>query len=187
MTAPQKFRSAFNGFNRDDVVHYLEYINTKHNAQINQLTSEADFLRSKLESTQPDSGQEEMIAALEQERDGLRAQLEELQERYDALLQTQSAAPAPTVAPTPIEELEVYRRAERTERMARERADLIYRQANGVISEAAVRTNDAAAQITPLADQVMRQLSQLQEVISSSKQSLQDAAIIISTLRPDNT
>ena len=26
MSTPQNFRSAFNGFNREDVVHYLEYI-----------------------------------------------------------------------------------------------------------------------------------------------------------------
>ena len=185
MTAPQKFRSAFNGFNRDDVVHYLEYLNSKHTAQVNQLTSEADFLRSRLESAQPDSQLAETVAALEQERNELRAQVEALQARLAELEQAASSPAAASFSPS--DELEVYRRAERTERMARERADLIYRQANGVLSEAAVRANDAAALITPLADQAMSQLTQLQEVIASSKQSLQDAAIIISTLRPDNT
>ena len=186
MSAPQKFRSAFNGFNRDDVVHYLEYLNSKHTAQVNQLTSEADFLRSKLDALQSDPELSETIAVLEQERDELRAQLEELQAKYDALEQAQ--APAAAAAPVygPNEELEVYRRAERTERMARERADLIYKQANGVLSEAAVRVNDVAAQINPLADQAMQQLQALQETISASKQSLQEAAVIISTLRPDN-
>ena len=29
MASSQNFRTAFNGFNREDVVHYLEYINTK--------------------------------------------------------------------------------------------------------------------------------------------------------------
>ena len=185
MSAPQKFRSAFNGFNRDDVVHYLEYLNSKHTAQVNQLTSEADFLRSKLDTLQSDPALSETIAVLEQERDQLRAQLEELQAKYDALEQAQAPAAVPVYGPN--EELEVYRRAERTERMARERADLIYKQANGVLSEAAVRVNDVAAQINPLADQAMQQLQALQETISASKQSLQEAAVIISTLRPDNT
>ena len=36
MAASQNFRSAFNGFNREDVVHYLEYLNTKHTNQVNQ-------------------------------------------------------------------------------------------------------------------------------------------------------
>ena len=47
MAAPQNFRTAFNGFHKEDVVRYLEYINSKHSAQVNQLTSEADFLRSR--------------------------------------------------------------------------------------------------------------------------------------------
>ena len=42
MAASQNFRSAFNGFNREDVVHYLEYLNTKHTNQVNQLTAEND-------------------------------------------------------------------------------------------------------------------------------------------------
>ena len=42
MATPQNFRSAFNGFNREDVAHYLEYINSKHQSQVNQLTAEID-------------------------------------------------------------------------------------------------------------------------------------------------
>ena len=50
MAAQQNFRSAFNGFNREDVVHYLEFINAKHTAQVNQLTAENEELREKLEA-----------------------------------------------------------------------------------------------------------------------------------------
>jgi len=49
MAAPQNFRNAFNGFNKEDVVQYLEYINTKHNNQVNQLTTEMEELRTKLD------------------------------------------------------------------------------------------------------------------------------------------
>ena len=175
MSAPQKFRSAFNGFNREDVVHYLEYINSKHTAQLNQLQSETDFLRSKLETQAPSQEQLDVIAALEAERDALRAQVEALEARCAALENT--------AASTPDTELEVYRRAERTERMARERADLINRQTNVVLGEASVKVNDLATQVTPMADQILEQLSQLQTIIASGKQSLQDAAVILSTLR----
>jgi len=65
MSTPQNFRSAFNGFNREDVASYLEYLNSKHTAQINQLTSEADFLRTKLENIQPDCDQSETILSLD--------------------------------------------------------------------------------------------------------------------------
>ena len=181
MSAPSKFRSAFNGFNREDVVHYLEYLNSKHTAQVNQLTSEADFLRAKLETQTPSQEQAETIAALEAERDALRAQVEALQARC-AELEQQGAAPVCTSA----EELEVYRRAERTERMARERADMICRQTNVVLGEASVRVNEFATQVGPMADQILSQLSQLQSTISAGKQSLQDAAVILSTLRSND-
>ena len=178
MSAPTKFRSAFNGFNREDVVHYLEYLNSKHTAQVNQLTSEADFLRTRLESQSPCQEQADAITALEAERDELRAQVEALQARCQELEQ-QAAAPVSTAA----DELEVYRRAERTERMARERADLIYRQTSGILGEASVRVNDVAAQVGPMAEEILAQLSQLQATIAAGKQSLQEAAVILSTLR----
>lgn len=178
MSAPSKFRSAFNGFNREDVVHYLEYLNSKHTAQVNQLTSEADFLRAKLDTLAPSQDQSEAIAALEAERDELRAQVEALQARCEELEQNASGPVC-----TPSEELEVYRRAERTERAARERADLIYRQASGVLAEASVRVNDVTAQVGPMADQILTQLAQLQTAIAAGKQSLQDASVILSTLR----
>ena len=181
MSAPQKFRSAFNGFNREDVVSYLEYLNNKHSAQVNQLTAEAETLRNRLENAQPSQDQSEQIAALEQERDDLRTQLEELQARFDALQQS-PAAPAIT----PDTELEIYRRAERTERLARERAELIYKQANGILTEVTVRVNDMAAQVMPAADQILGQLQQLQDTVSTSRNALQDAVVILNTLRSDN-
>ena len=196
MSAPQKFRSALNGFNREDVASYLEYLNSKHAAQISQLTSEADFLRAKLDSAQPGDDQSEMINALEAERNDLRAQLEELKAYCatleQALEEARNTPAAPVIPAAPAaynaaEELEIYRRAERTERMAKERADLIYRQTNGILNEASVRVNEMADQVVPIADQILMQISQLQNAVNTTKQSLQDAVVIINTLRPDNT
>ena len=180
MSAPQKFRSAFNGFNREDVVHYLEYVNSKHKAEVNQLTSELEYLRTRQEPVQPSQEQADTISALQQERDALQAQVAELTARCEALEQN---APASCSAS---EELEVYRRAERTERMARERADLIYRQANGVVAEASVRVNDMAMQVAPMAEKILTQVAELQSTIASGKQSLQEAAVILSTLRSND-
>ena len=73
MAAPQNFRSAFNGFNRQDVVHYLEYINTKHQDQINSLTAETEDLHRQLEELQAQAAQiaelEARLAAMTEERD----------------------------------------------------------------------------------------------------------------------
>ena len=178
MPAPQNFRSAFNGFNREDVVRYLEYINSKHTAEINQLTSEADYLRVKLETAEP---QEEVIAALEAERDELRAQLEAMTARVAELEAAAQDAPAYSAS----EELEAYRRAERTERIAKERAELVYHQVNGVLAEASLRVESVAGEIGGMADQVMSQLTQLQVAIGSSKQALKDAASTMYAIRPN--
>ena len=48
MASEYRFRGAFNGFNREDVVRYLEYVNTKHNALVNQLRSENQALKEEL-------------------------------------------------------------------------------------------------------------------------------------------
>ena len=187
MSAPQNFRSAFNGFNREDVVRYLEYINTKHTTQLNQLNTENDYLRTKLSAIEPD-------ADLAQEREMLMERVRELEERC-AQLEEQLAASqmAPVAAQTEVpapqystsEELEAYRRAERTERMARERAELVYHQVNGVLAEATAKVDGVAADIGVMADQVMAQLSQLQIAVSGSKQALQEAVSTMYAIKPN--
>ncbi|MBQ8833724.1 MAG: hypothetical protein IJ001_02210 [Oscillospiraceae bacterium] len=193
MPAPQNFRTAFNGFNREDVVRYLEYINTKHTAQVNQLTSEADYLRGKLENQPSAAALEETVAALTAERDALRSQLEEVQARCDALEEQLTApvqAETPAEAPAACklsEELEAYRRAERTERIAQERAAQLYRQVNGVLADATARVDAVAAEVGTVADQVMQQVYQLQTAVTNSKQALQDAAATMYAIRPEDT
>lgn len=198
MAAPQNFRSAFNGFNREDVVHYLEYINTKHNNQVSQLTAENQELRAAAQ--QPVEDQSELVASLKVQCDELTAQLEaersriaELTGRLEALqtrcqeleAQAEAAVPAETISSLASEELEAYRRAERIEREAKERAELVYFQANGVLTEATGKVESISTDITDMADQVMRQLTQLQIAVSSSKQALQDASSIMNTIRPN--
>ena len=196
MSAPQNFRSAFNGFNREDVVHYLEYINSKHTHQINQLTSENQELRAAAQMP-PVEDQSELVASLQAQCAELTAQLEEEKNRCAELtgklealqqeLENKAETPAPTetISALASEELEAYRRAERIEREARERSELVYFQANGVLTEAAAKVDTISTDITDMADQVMRQLTQLQMAVSSSKQALQDASSIMSTIRPN--
>ena len=176
MPAPKNFRSAFNGFNREDVVRYLEYINAKHSAEINQLTSDADYLRAQLETVEP---QAEAIAALEAERNELQAQLEAMTARV-AELEAKLEVPVRTD-----DELEAYRRAERTERIAKERAELVYHQVNGVLAEASTKVEGVATEIGGMADNVMSQLTQLQVAISSSKKALNDAVSTMYAIRPN--
>ena len=196
MAAPQSFRSAFNGFNREDVVHYIEYMNSQHSTQVNQLSSEVEFLRQKLTHIQAEQPTvDDRAAKLEEACAILREQLQEAQdlnsaleekclqltkERDDAL-----AAGATKVHVSVEAELEAYRRAERVERLARERVEQLYHQANGTLADAAIKVEDASNQISTLSDLVSAQLTQLQNAVTGSKQALQDATAGLYAIRPN--
>lgn len=211
MAQQKTFRTAFNGFNREDVVHYIEYMNAKHQSEINQLASEADSLRNQLAQAQEPAPEEnlpspelealqarcaeleERCGILEQERDEAIAALNRANtEKAEALAakalaesQRDAAAAQQSTMQCRVEqELEAYRRAERTERLARERADRVYHQVNGVLADATLKVDGAAQTIGALSGQVMEQLTQLRDAVSGSKQALQDAADTMYTLRP---
>ena len=77
MAAPQNFRTSFNGFNREDVVRYIEYLNSRHHSQLDQLTGEVDYLRHQLEQYQDSPMAANEIEALQTQCASLQAQLEE--------------------------------------------------------------------------------------------------------------
>ena len=327
MDTPQNFRTAFIGFNRAEVVRYLEYVNAKQAAQVGQLTEEADALRQKLAQTEeaaagsdsvsfeeledlrtkleasessnaalenrcadleermaekialeqqveelqqklneapaaetavPDerlAEKDARIAELEQklaekdarlseleklpqEKQALEAQIADLEEKLTNPVQTdsqlalqaqlqrrcveleknltavtaekegleqQTAAlsadvaaleqklaqrPAAAVAAPQQDhslaeqELAAYRRAERAERVARERADLVYQKTNGILADATAKVDSVAGDIGSMADDIMSQLQTLQAAVTGSKQALKEAAEIMYSLRP---
>ena len=199
MSAQMNFRSAFNGFNREDVVHYIEYLNTKHTAEINQLNSELDYLRSRqtqvtpADTTELDETIAQQAARIRELFDRckeLEAELNAAREEKEALAQ-QAAEPiaAPTVPQGSYksrmeEELEAYRRAERTERYARERAQQLYHQVNGALADATAKVDDTARHVGQMTDKVVAQLAELQDAVTESKLALRDAAATMYTIRP---
>ena len=100
MAASQNFRSAFNGFNREDVVHYLEYLNAKHTNQINQLTAENEALRAQVDTLPELESQQLLVASLEEKCAELTRLLEAAQARCEELEQAAARAPA-EAAPLP--------------------------------------------------------------------------------------
>ena len=189
MANQMNFRTALNGFNREDVVHYIQFLNSKHAADLNQLNAELLYLRNK-QAEQPAPKTDEIV---EQQA----ARIRELFDRCAALEQELEAAKAANVQLAAQiqqdsgrnrleEELEAYRRAERTERYARERADNLYRQANGALADATVKVDEAAQQFSQMTDNVVAQLSDLQNAIAGSKQALRDAAATLYTIRPNS-
>ena len=166
MTAPQKFRSAFNGFNREDVVHYIEFSNSRHDAEVNQLKEQLEFYRKELAAAQ--AAESARIAELEAENETLRQQLAEAS-------QNQSSAD---------EELEAYRRAERTERLAQNRVSQMYAQANAAIADTSANLDVAAANLGQIAQEALDRVQALQAAVIGSKQVITDAALALGTIRP---
>lgn len=95
MDAPQTFRTAFNGFNREDVVHFLEYTNNKHQLQLDALREENRALQSKLASrpeVDPDTTAE--LERLRKELESQRAYSAMLEGRLDEANEKLNAAQA---------------------------------------------------------------------------------------------
>ena len=133
------------------------------------------------------TGLEEQLAAAKAENEQLKAQLDTARTEQDRTAASLESAlkQKNTAAVRAGEELEAYRRAERTERMARERAEQMYRQASGVIADATTRVDETAGQIGEMTDRVLKQLLELQNAVSGSKQALQDAAATLYAIRPE--
>lgn len=183
------FRSSLHGFNRQDVAHYLEYLNNQHNAQLNRLNTDLENLRRKAEAKDDEAflcrirelerknaELEEQIAALTRERDEALRQRDEEQRLAEVQLTGARLDSS--------QELEAYRRAERAERIARERANLVYAQTGAALTQASNRVEGAIRQVTGISQQVSSQLDTLQAAISASRLALQDAADTINRLKP---
>lgn len=228
MSESMNFRTAFHGFHREDVVHYIEYLNAKHTSELSQLRTELSSQNDDTQLQDQLAAARKEITALEQqlaEQNELIAQLraelaespmplaaeavpERSREDWDALVEARIQAEfdrdaaieariqAETARDEALrqvprtnaqEELEAYRRAERFERVARERAEQIYHQANGALADATVKVDEAFNQIGALTEQVSRQLEQLQSAVTASRQAFSDASATLYSIRPDNS
>ena len=162
MVAVQSFRTALGGFNREDVVRYIEYMNNKHASEVEQLNTQ---LQTALE--QASGTDSELLARLK------------AAEARCAELEAQLSGNGQVVPAKTGDELEAYRRAERAERLARDRAAQIYSQANAVLADATVKVETISDSMNALAEQLT---SQLQD----SKGMLQEAVASLYAIRPDD-
>lgn len=180
MEQPNQFRSSFNGFNREDVVRYMEFINNKHSAQVAQLTNELEYLRGKqdtLDSTRV-SELEKQLSAAKAENEVLKhriAALERSLEEANAALSQPNTSAAPAATPSE-SELEAYRRAERVERVAKERARQVGQQAAAALSRIQGQMEQVSDAISETAGEMALQLTQLQEAVANSRQALESAS-----------
>lgn len=165
MAGVQNFRSALGGFNREDVVRYIEYMNNKHSAELAQL------------NTQLQTARQALAQAKAQDNSALQAQLEAAQARC-AELEAQLAQGPQAIPEKNGDELEAYRRAERAERLARDRAAQIYAQANAALADATVKVEAVSDSMTAMAEQMTAQAQ-------DAKNKLQEAVASLYAIRPE--
>ena len=212
MNEPQTFRSAFNGFNREDVVNHIAYMTTKHETLVGQLRADNDAQRTELEQLRAqmdaDDSERGRVAELEQalaERDAELAQvhadldtanqlLNEQAEQMAALREQleeakEAAAKTPTLEKSANhwDELRAYRRAETAERQARERVNDLYDSANTALRGAGATLGDTNAAFEALAEKFRADLVELMEAIETGRNALHTAADTLDGLRPEET
>lgn len=166
MAAPQRFRTAFRGFHREDVVSYIEYLNNQHTAQVEQLRNQLQDASSKACTDATEELRSQLDAALQRCR--------ELEEKL-----------AGVEANTAEKELETYRRAERAERQANERARQIYDRANAALNDATQMAESAAEKVGQIADSTVAQLRAYQASISATADSFREAAATLYAVKPE--
>ena len=165
MPVTQRFRSALNGFNREDVVNYIEYLNNRHNAQLEQLNNQLQEVKGAVSADVVDDLQAQLDAAL--------ARCAELEEKL-------SVKEASTNR-----ELEAYRRAEEAERKANERAREIYAQAQTALDGATAMAEAAAEEFNQVAERTTQQLKEYQNSIAATVSNFKSAAASLNAVKPE--
>lgn len=192
------FRSALNGFNRNDVVQFIQTQTIEHEKALRVLRDENARLQEALDAAHAEN----------EELRSLNASLTELKQA-EAPAEVVPEAPAPVAAEAPATldapmmpaatvvkaaapdfnemELAAYRRAEMTERMARERANSSAERMKAIFSQADEKLAVTSQDFKTLLDafqtnfgQMTQLLETAQGIVDESSSSLKAASDICS-------
>ncbi len=192
----ENFRSALHGFNRTDVVQFIQQQTIEHEKTLRRLREENTRLLDEFEAVRAErDAQLESIEALQTALDEAVAEKEALTEGLSlaqnapqAAVTAQAAAaldapmmPAATVAaaaPNDFNELELaaYRRAELTERMAKERAAASSERMRSIFSQADEKLCLTAQDFATLLDTFRNDFEQLQQAVQAAQSVLNESS-----------
>ena len=212
MNEPQTFRSAFNGFHREDVVNHIAYMTTKHETLVMELRSENDSLRTEVEELRDQLGDgaeaQNRATELQKELEAKEAEISEVREELETANQLlneqaeqmaalreeleeakEAAAKSPALEKSANhwDELRAYRRAETAERQAKERVNDLYDCANTALRGAGATLGDTNAAFEALAEKFRADLVELMDAIENGRNALHTAADTLDGLRPEET
>lgn len=166
MSDVSRFRSALNGFNRTDVVNYVESLSIAQQKQLRQLQEQITQLTAdKAALEQEKAVLEEKLTAAEAEREELRQMLEaQTDPAVPEEPETEAEeAPAEEEVSANRMELEAYRRAAETERSAVARARKLQERLSALCDGARSRYQDAGEEIAALSADISSNIERLQE------------------------
>ena len=168
-----KFRTSINGFNRTDVVNYVESMALTYQKELRQLRDENAKLSAENNSLSAEKD------ALTAQNESLSVELASLREQQNDVSNTSSTSAEPesdaeVIAPTLEEEpscgeqqeLAAYRRAEQAERNAAARAKRLRQQLDALCDSARSRYQDTGEELSALAADLSENLSRLQDSVA---------------------
>lgn len=156
-TSLPKFRSAIGGFNRMDVVTYIESVSLKNAAELKKLREENATLKTQLSQYQQAIEAQEPSAAPDADLNSCETDTPTVPE--EAALQEDTAE-------LNAMELTAYRRAEAVEREAKARADRLNQQMDAVFSEALDRIQVSGSEANALCEDLHAAYERLQESLA---------------------
>ncbi len=196
-----QFRSALHGFNRYDVVNYIERASNEHERALRELQKENAALSEQLRAleSERDALLEELQSlrdastAAKAEKDELSALLAASEEENASLREQLAAAPAPEpeqpeAEPAPSSdalELAAYRRAEAVERGAVERAGQLYDRMNGVCQSLSDRVQASGNEVSLLYTELSDSLGRMRDALADLKLVLEQAPEEIAALHDE--
>lgn len=163
--ATETFRTSLHGFNRTDVVQFIQKMTTAHEKELRLREEENDRMRQELDTLRDEAAQ------LRAQNEALTAQVKELLQAAPEPLEhpasePQAAAPAADIAE---KELAAYRRAEGMERKARERAEATTRLLKNVFAKANERLNVGSKEFSSAAETLRADYERLQQLLADAK------------------
>lgn len=190
----ENFRTALHGFNRSDVVQFIQSQTMEHEKALRVLREENSRLQDALVSARME------LEECNEEKEALLAEMEALKTELEALKAAPPApAPLPVAAPMvapvaeapvsaldePIQpvaavaavapsdfnemELAAYRRAEMTERMARERANASADRMKSIFSQADEKLTLTAQDFSTLMDAFRSDFEQMEQLLATAQ------------------
>ena len=160
--ATETFRTSLHGFNRTDVVQFIQKMTTAHEKELRLREEENDRMRQELDTLRDEAAQ------LRAQNEALTAQVKELLQAAlgHPVSEPQAAAPAADIAE---KELAAYRRAEGMERKARERAEATTRLLKNVFAKANERLNAGSKEFSSAAETLRADYERLQQLLADAK------------------